>query len=127
MSTYTDFILAPDTTKNILVEIDIGIVQTTWITYEPNIFQWAVTNFDEDTVFDFGDAAVPKPWVGALAADFFLTNKTTPATVVPSLADPDPVIEGRYQLTFAAQKVLTSVPWQRILVKSWGVAPIYLP
>ena len=56
-----------------------------------------------DSVFDYGDAAAPKPWVGALAADFTLTNKTTPAVVVPTLATPDPVIDGRYQLTFTLQ------------------------
>ena len=57
-----------------------------------------------DSTFDFGDAVTPKPWVGALAADFFLINKTTPAApVVPSLADPIAGFPGRYQLTFTAQ------------------------
>ena len=54
MSDYTAFIAEPNSTKNILVEVDIGLIQTTWFSYEPNIWQWDVTTFAEDTVFSFG-------------------------------------------------------------------------
>lgn len=64
------------------------------------------TQLTLDAVFDFGDAVSPNPWVGAIATDFFLINKTTPAApVVPSLADPIAGFPGRYQLTFTAQGV----------------------
>lgn len=69
----------------------------------------SATSVTVDALYDFGDAAAPKPWVGALAADFFLTNKTTPATLTPTLATPDPVVEGRYQLTFVAQTLADKV------------------
>ena len=54
MSDYTAFIAEPNSTKNILVEVDIGLIQTTWFSYEPNIWQWDVTTFAEGTVFSFG-------------------------------------------------------------------------
>jgi hypothetical protein len=61
------------------------------------------TQVTVDGMFDFGDAVAPKAWVGALPADFFLTNKTTPAVIIPTVADPDPIVDGRYQLTFTLQ------------------------
>lgn len=71
--------------------------------------RWSIVTVDSTTqvtvlgLYDYGDAALHLPWLGALPADFTLTNKTTPAVLVPSLADPDPVIKGQYQLTFTLQ------------------------
>lgn len=57
MSDYDTFIEEPTSIKNVLVEVDIGLVQTMWFTYEPNIWQWDVTDFAVNTKFDFGSGS----------------------------------------------------------------------
>ena len=79
---YTDFIAKPISQKNILVEIDLGSDQTSWITYEPGIWQWDWTDFISNTTYDCGNGAFTYGALGGDHAGIF--NGTNTRVVLPS-------------------------------------------
>jgi len=69
----------------------------------PTIVVGSATEITVNASFCYGFANAKTPWTGALAADFSLTNITTPAVIVVATAVESLVTPGEYVITFLLQ------------------------
>ncbi len=55
--TYNEFTTLETSQKNVLVEIDTGSVQDMWITHEPGVWKWNVTDLRQSVTFNYGNGS----------------------------------------------------------------------